>query len=149
MKSVMLNQTVLNSTTLFYAMLLWKLQNIDSLLKMPQNKGNKYFIPSRQNDSVVNQPVCKSLYIKTLGISHDRVQNLCRKSFETGNAPLESRGGDRRGELYLGRKKSVKKFIESVPVLESHYCRGKNIHRQYVSSDLSIKKTVGLLSNFL
>ncbi|KAG8326910.1 hypothetical protein J6590_031261 [Homalodisca vitripennis] len=95
---------------------------------------------SRQGDSVVNLPVCKSLYIKTLGISRDRVQNVCKKFFETRNAPLESRGGDQKGELYLGRKKSVKKFIESVPVLESHYCRGKNIYRQYVSSDLSIKK---------
>lgn len=59
---------------------------------------------------------------------------------ETGQAPFEAREGDKKSALYTGRKQSVKTFIENIPVLESHYCRGKNIHRQYLSSDLSIKK---------
>lgn len=79
--------------------------------------------------SVVNVPVCKSLFIQPLGISCDRVRNVCRKFLETGNAPSEARGGNRKGTVYLGRKQSVKAFIESIPILESHYSRGKNILR--------------------
>lgn len=77
-------------------------------------------------------PVCKKLFISTLCISRDRVQLLMRKFHESGNAPKECRGGDRRTKEYENKKEAVKAFILSLQILESHYCRGKNITRQYL-----------------
>lgn len=99
----------------------------------------KYFIPSLCENEVTNVPVCKNLFVNTLKISKDRVQNICKKFLETGEAPLEARGGDKKSVLYTGRKQAVKTFIEKIPVLESHYCRGKNIHCQYLSSKIDTR----------
>lgn len=84
-------------------------------------------------------PVCRDLFKNTLIVSRDRLQLLCNKFFESRDAPKDQRGGDTKSIKYRDKKKAVKDFIESLQVLESHYCRGKNTTRQYLSSDSSIK----------
>lgn len=99
----------------------------------------KYYIPVTRSGQSESVPVCKKLFINTLCISRDRVQLLCKKFLEFGDVPKEKRGGDKKSLKYRDQKKAVKDFIESLQTLENHYCRGKNITRQYLSSELSIK----------
>jgi hypothetical protein len=104
----------------------------------------KYFMPKLEHGSDGSEisstvPVCKNLFIKTLCISRDRVQLLAKRYLESGTATPEARGGNRKAEKFNEKRISVKSFIESVPVLESHYCRGRQVNRQYLSSELSIK----------
>lgn len=118
--------------------------NVDSQGKQVTTK---YYIPSLRDGHVSNVPVCKKMFIETLLVSRDRVQNICKKFLETGTESVESRGGDRKSVLFTEKKTAVKNFIQSIPVLESHYCRGKNIQRQYLSSDLSIKRLWNMYQN--
>lgn len=100
----------------------------------------KYFMPCLREESVINVPVCKTLFSNTLGVKDGRLKKLCRDFFKTDDEPKETRGRDTKSGIYLTRKQSVKAFLEKVPILDSHYCRGKNIHRQYLSSELSFHK---------
>ena len=64
---------------------------------------------------------------------------MCKEQLMAGKSPKENRGGDRKYKLFDVKKNSVKTHIESFVPLESHYCRN-NSKRQYLNSDLSIKK---------
>lgn len=106
----------------------------------PKAVSIKYFIPRlRQLSGSVQISVCKNTFVNTLGISKFRVQKLCKEQLVTGKSPKENRGGDRKSKLFDVKKNSVKTHIESFVPLESHYCRN-NSKRQYLNSDLSIKK---------
>nr|CAH7760115.1 unnamed protein product [Callosobruchus chinensis] len=83
--------------------------------------------------------VCQNTFLGILHVSKDRVQRIARNHILTGKLPVEKRGGDTRAAFYEDRRKSVKSFIEKLKI-ESHYCRSKNIQRQYLSSDLNISK---------
>nr|CAH7760174.1 unnamed protein product [Callosobruchus chinensis] len=84
--------------------------------------------------------VCQNTFLRILHVSNDRVQIIARNHILTGKLPVEKRGGDTRAAFYEDRRKSVKSFIEKLKGNESHYCRSKNIQRQYLSSDLNISK---------
>nr|CAH7751566.1 unnamed protein product [Callosobruchus chinensis] len=84
--------------------------------------------------------VCQNTFLGILHVSKDRVQRIARNNILTGKVPVEKRGGDTRAAFYEDRRKSVKSFIEKLKGIESHYCRSKNIQRQYLSSDLNISK---------
>lgn len=81
--------------------------------------------------------VCQKTFLDTLNISKFRVQRLCRKAFLTGASPKEVRGGDHRSHKSEEKLAAIKRFIESIKTIESHYCRGKS-KRQYLPSHLSI-----------
>ena len=101
----------------------------------------KYFIPVLRGHNETEQvQICKKLFISTLCVGRDRVQALCRKFLKTGDVPKDQRGRDTRSQHYSDKKQSVKTFIESLQVLEKHYCRGQNITRQYLPSELNITK---------
>ncbi|XP_050548516.1 uncharacterized protein LOC126910187, partial [Daktulosphaira vitifoliae] len=87
----------------------------------------KYYIPVLKCGRPELVPVCKKLFVNILSVSRDRIQLLCKKFLEFGNAPKDERGGDTRSLKYADQKQAVKAFIESLQVLESHYCRRKNI----------------------
>ncbi|XP_063219455.1 uncharacterized protein LOC134545805 [Bacillus rossius redtenbacheri] len=101
--------------------------------------STKYLIPCLNGSHTVNIQVCKKLFIQTLCVSGDRVQSLCRKFLQLDDVPVDKRGGDKISIRYSDKRQSVKEFINSLTVLESHYCRSKNITRQYLPSELSIK----------
>lgn len=81
----------------------------------------KYFIFQSSTKKVVR--VCQKAFLDTLRVSHNRVNGVILRHFETGEMPEENRGGNRKRTLYLEKKKSVKDFIKKFNVLESHYCR--------------------------
>lgn len=84
--------------------------------------------------------VCKSTFMGILDVSKDRLKRIAREHVSTGQLPKEKRGGDRRRATYEGRRCSVKEFIQKLRGVESHYCRSKNIQRQYLPSELNIAK---------
>jgi hypothetical protein len=78
-----------------------------------------------------------------LGITNRRLRTLCKNYFETGENPKENRGGDRKSQKNSLKKALVIAHIKSFEVIEEHHCRersGKVSHRQYLKSDLSIRK---------
>ncbi|KAJ8886543.1 hypothetical protein PR048_012754 [Dryococelus australis] len=78
--------------------------------------------------------VCKKTFTETLGVSRDCVQNLCRKFMITGSTYVEKR------EDTQDLRTAVRAFIESIRPVEKFYYQGKNVHRQYLASDLNIDK---------
>lgn len=100
----------------------------------------KYFIPSfRSATGSTLVQVCQKMFISILSVSKTKVQRICKNHFVTGMPPTDKRGGDTRSMKYATRKAEVKLFIEKLVPIESYYCREKS-NRQYLSSDLSIRK---------
>lgn len=83
-----------------------------------------YFIKSRSLGLV---QVCSTMFLKILGISKFRVQNICKKHHITGQIPRENRGGDRKSDKYLERKTEVRKFIQNLKCVESHNTREHSV----------------------
>lgn len=102
-----------------------------------RNASFRYHIPKKITTELI--PVCKNTFLRALNLSHNRINGVLRRFFETGAMPVENRGGDRVKDKNLAKKEAIIKFIKSFPVIESHYCRGST-SRQYISSELSIKK---------
>lgn len=65
---------------------------------------------------------------------------MCKQFFEQGTTPVDKRGGDTRSNAFANKREAVRAFITSIQPVEKHYCRSKNVHRFYLSSDLSIAK---------
>lgn len=84
--------------------------------------------------------VCQQTFVDVLQISRKRVQHLARQFLNTGSMPVDKRGGARRNPLYEKKRASIKTFIEKLKCCESHYSRGKSIHRNYLPGNLSINK---------
>lgn len=99
-----------------------------------------YHLPKQREGKITNIKVCRAAFLRILQESRNRVQNLCQKYLEHGITPRETRGGARNIEKYQLKKQSVMNFIKSFRALQKHYCRSKNIIRQYLSSELSISK---------
>lgn len=91
--------------------------------------------------------VCQQTFIEVLQISRKRVQSLARKFLTTGTMPIDRRGGARPKPIYERRKAAIKAFIEKLKCCESHYSRGKSIHRRYLPGNLSINKLYRMYNN--
>nr|CAH7718162.1 unnamed protein product [Callosobruchus chinensis] len=61
--------------------------------------------------------------------------------------PKERRGGDRIGDGNKEKKNEIKKFIESLSCVESHYCRSKSSERLYLPCELNFKKLYSMYEN--
>lgn len=84
--------------------------------------------------------VCKKAFFSILKISESRVNRVCKYHFETGNVPKENRGGDRKSIKFMDKTSSIIDFIQSFHLIDLHYCRSKIKYRQYLPSELNIKK---------
>lgn len=97
-----------------------------------------YFVYNRSSKKRAR--VYKKAFLDTLRVKPDRVIGVISRNFKTGDLPQEERGGNRKRILFSAKKESVIAFIKKFNVLESHYCRSKTVSRQYLISDLNIKK---------
>lgn len=104
----------------------------------PKQVTIKYFIPKKESRK--NIPVCRTTFLRALGITKHRIQGVVKRHKITGAMPVERRGGDTRTKSYAQKLESVKKFIQKFKGTESHYCRSKTAVRIYLSSELNIKK---------
>lgn len=122
-------------------------KNREEAAQVIRDVTTTYFIPVRKESVVSQKRVCRDFFMNTLLVKKDRLQLLCRRFLETGDFVADKRGGDTRSKFYKNEKISVKKFIESIKAVESHYSRNKNCTRQYLSSDLSLKKLHEMYNN--
>nr|XP_022907523.1 uncharacterized protein LOC111419015 [Onthophagus taurus] len=99
----------------------------------------KYFVKKCRYEKYKIQ-VCQQTFLQILHVSKDRVQRICRNHLNTGLMPKENRGGDRISTKFVEKRIAVKRFIENLKCVESHYCRSKTDSRQYLPSGLSISK---------
>lgn len=95
----------------------------------------KYFIPC----SGKMRQVCQKAFLNTVLVSKSRVLGVVYRHFMLGTAPKESRGGDRRSQIYLSKREAVIAFIKQFKTVDCHYIREKS-SRAYLSSDLNITK---------
>lgn len=100
--------------------------------------STNYFVYKRSSKKRVR--VCKKAFLDTLRVKPNRVIGVISRNFKTGDLLQEERGGNRKRILFSAKKESVIAFIKKFNVLESHYCRSKTVSRQYLISDLNIKK---------
>lgn len=115
-----------------------KRERLKSGARGPNKFSTNYFISVKNPTRKMR--ICKSAFLSILNIGKDRVTGVLQRSFNEGNLAKERRGGDRKSNLFLERKESVKKFIESLQAVEPHYCRSKSSVRLYLPADLTINK---------
>ncbi|CAH1990607.1 unnamed protein product [Acanthoscelides obtectus] len=80
--------------------------------------------------------ICQKMFLKIFGISQKRIQNISRQ-MKAGSGISENRGGDRRSQKKVEKRKKVKAFIANLKGQESHYGRAKS-KRIYLSAEYNI-----------
>lgn len=111
-----------------------------------RNVSTEFVLPKQRDGITSNVRVCRAAFMSILQETKDRLNRLCQKYLQTGVTPKETRGGDRRTVKYLPKRQSVKEFIKTFRPIQSHYTRGKNLKRQYLPSELNIKKMWSMYS---
>ena len=96
---------------------------------------NAYFLPSSQGPCQ-KFPVCKKMFLTTLGISSRQVKTVFAKKKPCGILEGEKRGGRKTADRDLKLREGVTRHIDRFPRMESHYCRATS-QCQYLSSDLN------------
>lgn len=106
-----------------------------------KQKSRVYFF--KKGDERIR--VCKTFFLKTLGISHGPVEKALAGVDDTGIfAETDQRGKkEPPNKTDLTVMQRVKNHIESFPTVASHYCR-KTTERQYLDPNLSIRKMYDL-----
>ncbi|XP_069676001.1 uncharacterized protein [Periplaneta americana] len=111
--------------------------NVDN----PRRKiSTQFVLPKRRDNVVENIRVCRAAFVSILHVGRDRLHRLCQKYFENETTATETRGGDRRTHKYKEKKEGVMQHVKKFKPLQSHYSRGKNCNRQYLRSELNVKK---------
>jgi len=81
--------------------------------------------------------ICKEFYLKTLDIDEKRIRNSHCSKNECG-IPMPYRRGKKQHTKFVDTKDFIRKHIESIPKVESHYCR-RNTKKEYFSAELNLK----------
>lgn len=102
----------------------------------PKTFTTKFYIPLNKKPVLV----CQKVFLNYLNIKKHRVQTVIRKHFETGECPIEKRGGDHKSHKFVEKRNGIKTFIQSLNCSEPHYCRGSTSVRHYLPTDLNISK---------
>nr|CAH7761221.1 unnamed protein product [Callosobruchus chinensis] len=82
-----------------------------------------YKIPNEKGTLI---RVCKNAFLGITGVSRFRIERVVKNFMNNSEVPKERRGGDRIGDGNKEKKNEIKKFIESLSCVESHYCRSKS-----------------------
>lgn len=106
--------------------------------KNSREYATKYYVCKAVNRKLV--PICFKSFLGILRLKKGRVQGVLKRHFRTGVMAKETRGGDRKTFAFAARKEAIEKFIQAFKPMETHYCRGKDRKRVYLSPHLSIKK---------
>ncbi|KAI8420441.1 hypothetical protein MSG28_008931 [Choristoneura fumiferana] len=99
------------------------------------NMNNAYYLPL--NEQRIR--VCKLFFMNTLSISDKTIRTVVQKtSKHTGIQLKDGRGKhDNHHKLDASLVDGVKAHINSIPRIESHYCRAQT-QREYIEGGLSI-----------
>lgn len=82
--------------------------------------------------------VCQKFFSTLFEIKTRRLLTIA-KSKHCGQGVTENRGGNRTEPKFRDQKDSIRSFIKSLKVTESHYNRKKS-KRLYLPAELSVKK---------
>lgn len=96
-----------------------------------------YHLPSEGGK---REKVCQTFFLNTLGISHQIVKTVAKKT----TLPAQTVQEDQRGLTHYSRvsektKQLIKDHISSFEKVESHYCR-KQSSKEYLSPNLNLSK---------
>lgn len=97
-----------------------------------------YHLPGTENERL---PVCRVLFLKTLGINDRQVRTVLSKTTDTGVMEKEMRGGrcEVQSESHRLRLAAVNSHIDRFPRTESHYCR-RSSTCEYLAAELTVDK---------
>ena len=90
--------------------------------------------------------LCKAFYVKTLDVSQSRisyVHNMRKSDTGTPRVNVKLNNENRKRVIPDAQKQSVRDHINSLPTMESHYCRS-NSRRKYFESHLNINRLYAL-----
>nr|CAI5851159.1 unnamed protein product [Callosobruchus analis] len=93
----------------------------------------------RKNGLLVK--VCRQSFMDILGVKKDRILNILKRYKDNNEMmPLERRGGDRVRAKNNDKRIAIRRFVEGLKCVESHYCPSKTFQRLYLPAELSIRK---------
>lgn len=102
-----------------------------------QNFNHAYYLP-KDNKRI---RVCKVFFMNTLGISDKTIRTVVKKNSEpqlTGIQMQDKRGKHgKQFKLDAALKDGAKAHINSIPRIESHYCRARS-KREFIEGSLSV-----------
>lgn len=105
----------------------------------PNSRKHFNFSYSLPGEDLELLPVCRVMFLGTVGISERQVRTTFKKIQEHGHLGSERRGG--RQKAMISRDKRLRREIEihinRFPKMESHYCRKKTSF-QYLSAELTL-----------
>ena len=88
-------------------------------------------------------PMCKTFFLQTLGISALMVETAFRKQNEAGISVPDQRGRQPSANSLKDQRKIIKEHINSFPRVPSHYCR-KETGKEFLKSNMTIEKMYSL-----
>jgi len=106
----------------------------------PRAKNEMFYFKDPQTESRIR--VCKVFFRNTLGISDRTIRTVIEKRQKTPSTMTlegEKRGkhGNNGKKISDAVKNAVRQHINSIPRLESHYCR-KNTQRQFIEAGKTV-----------
>nr|CAI5828289.1 unnamed protein product [Callosobruchus analis] len=84
--------------------------------------------------------VCRQSFMDISGVKKDRILNILIRYKDNNEMPLERRGGDRVRAKNNDKRIAIRRFVEGLKYVESHYCCSKTFQRLYLPAELSIRK---------
>jgi len=82
--------------------------------------------------------VCKDFYLSTLSVDAKRIVNTHKSKNQTTGTPSLYKRGKHVKKSFSDRRCSVRKHIESIPRIESHYCR-RDTNKEYIDETLNMR----------
>ncbi|CAG4977983.1 unnamed protein product [Parnassius apollo] len=90
-----------------------------------KNKGFKYFLSLKDNAKRVH--VCKQMFMKTLCIGQRQLRDWVVPSKDVAESFIISQNGnDCNARTQNNASDSIREFFDSLPKVESHYCRSSS-----------------------
>lgn len=102
--------------------------------KSRRTQSFKYNLKTADDDYI---RVCKTMYLNTLAIGRMTVIDWKNK-MKHGASPNQLRVTKDRVDPFADRQKLMNEFFDSLPTMESHYCRASS-SRQYLQPDFKTK----------
>lgn len=117
---------------------------LNCMLQTPIKRKRTNELISRRKNTVeytvvvkgVKKKVCQQFMMKTLDVSQMTLRHTINNSIDTYKAKPDMRGKILpKNKTPLEQVEDVKRFIEIIPVVPSHYCK-KKIKKLYLPTDI-------------
>lgn len=116
----------------------WIARRTDQIQETAPKKHCKFaYFLLEVKDPFHKVPVCRAMFLATLGISERQVKAVFAKKQPCGIIEGERRGGRKTVKRDAPLREDVNRHINRFPCQESHYCRA-NSPCEYLSEDLNV-----------